>query len=253
MATAEVNGTRLAYSDIGSGVPLLCLHGGMGIDAGSLRVPGILDLARHGIRLIIPDQRGHGESSSGKDAEYTHGTWAADARGLAQHLGLPRFALLGHSYGGFLALEYAARWPRSLTHLILVATSAGPVRVRADVFPGEVELREYFREAWPRFFQGEDKHWEVFDASKFSAEAYNAAFTRELPAYDLRNHAADIDVPMLLIVGKQDAYLPHMEWLAKHARKSMLCVLEDVGHFPFLESPEEFQMAVVSFLFEKEH
>src|SRR5438093_9766678 len=60
--TATVNGVRLSYSDIGHGIPIDCLHGGMGVDAASLHVPGILDLAQLGIRLIVPDQRGHGES-----------------------------------------------------------------------------------------------------------------------------------------------------------------------------------------------
>jgi pimeloyl-ACP methyl ester carboxylesterase len=55
--------SRLAYSDVGGGVPLVCLHGGMGIDGNTLRVPGILDLADHGVRVVIPDQRGHGQSA----------------------------------------------------------------------------------------------------------------------------------------------------------------------------------------------
>ena len=49
--TATVNGVRLTYSDIGWGVPLLCLHGGMGVDASALHVPGILDLAKHMLNL----------------------------------------------------------------------------------------------------------------------------------------------------------------------------------------------------------
>jgi proline iminopeptidase len=108
--TATVNGVRLTYSDIDCGVPLLCLHGGMGVDAGALRVPGILDLAKLGVRVIIPDQRGHGQSDRSSPSEYSHGTWATDAHDFTQGLGLSRFALLGHSYGGFLALEYAKRW-----------------------------------------------------------------------------------------------------------------------------------------------
>jgi pimeloyl-ACP methyl ester carboxylesterase len=55
--TANISGATLSYSDIGTGVPLMCVHGGMGIDARSLHAPGILDLAGHRIRLIIPDQR----------------------------------------------------------------------------------------------------------------------------------------------------------------------------------------------------
>jgi pimeloyl-ACP methyl ester carboxylesterase len=103
--TATVNGIRLSYSDVGQGIPLVCLHGGMGVDAGSLHVPGILDLAQFGIRLIIPDQRGHGESERTTQRDYSHNVWAADVHDLAESLGLRTFALLGHSYGGFLALD----------------------------------------------------------------------------------------------------------------------------------------------------
>jgi proline iminopeptidase len=220
----------------------------MGIDRRSLHVPGILDLAAHGIRLIIPDQRGHGESSTSSDAEYTHEVWATDARELAQHLGLSRFGVLGHSYGGFIALEYARRWPKTITHLVLVATSAGPVRAEARTFTSDAELREHFRGLWPLFFSGENKHWHLFNAVNFSAGAYNAAFTRELPAYDLREAAIAIDVPMLLVVGREDAYLTHMEWLATRARRATLFVFDGVGHFPFIEARDHFVKAVSSFL-----
>jgi proline iminopeptidase len=245
---ADIEGVILSYSDIGSGTPLLCVHGGMGVDGGTLHVPGILNLSKHGIRLIIPDQRGHGKSSRRSDAEYTHATWAADARSLAQHLDLSRFALLGHSYGGFIALEYALCWPDSLTHLILVATSAGPVSARSAAVATDAELREYFRGMWPLFFVGENKHWELFETVGFSAGPYNAAFTRELPAYDVRERVKNLRVPMLLIVGSNDPYRAHMEWLAQNTTSATLYVLEGVGHFPFLEAPVDFVEKVASFL-----
>jgi proline iminopeptidase len=247
-ATIDVDGARLVYSDSGAGLPLLCLHGGMGIDARSLHAPGILDLASHGIRLLIPDLRGHGESRAQSVAECSHAIWVTDARDLAVHLGLTRLAILGHSYGGFLALEYAVRWPEMLTHLVLVATSAGPVHVQSRPFGSNAELEEYFRERWPLFFNGEDKHWDLFNTLTFSAPAYNAAFTRELPRYDVRDRVTDLEIPMLLVVGRRDWYLPQMEWLAEHAKQATLCVLNDVGHFPFVEAPDHFVRAVASFL-----
>jgi|SRR5688572_11112117 len=146
-AHIAVNGVRLAYSDIGNGVPLICLHGGMGIDANSLRVPGILELARRGIRLVIPDQRGHGRSSHSTPVTYTHDIWASDIHSLGRALELQPFALLGHSYGGFVALEYAKRWPESLTHLVLVSTKAGGVvstdsiRTPSSDFPNQKRPR----------------------------------------------------------------------------------------------------------------
>jgi proline iminopeptidase len=246
--TATVNGVRLSYSDIGPGIPLFCLHGGMGVDAGSLRVPGILDLAQMGIRLIIPDQRGHGESERTSQSDYSHSVWAADVHDLAEGLGLRKFALFGHSYGGFLALEYAKRWPESLTHLILVSTSAGPVAAQAAAVATDADLREHFRSVWPRFFVGDDKHWPLFESLQFSVDAYIAAFARELPDYDLRGHVAQLDVPTLLIVGESDPYRPHMEWLAAHLPQPRLCTIEGAGHFPFVEAADRFRQCVASFI-----
>ena len=137
--------------------------------------------------------------------------------------------MLPRWYGGFIALEYARRWPQTVSNLVLVATSAGPVRAQARTFGSDAELREYFRGLWPLFFKRENKRRPLFDAVTFSAGAYNAAFTRELPAYDLREAVTAIDIPMLLVVGREDAYLSHMEWLAAHAKRATLCVFEDVG------------------------
>jgi proline iminopeptidase len=245
---ATVNGVQLTYSDTGGGVPLLCLHGGMGVDAGTLHVPGILDLARHGIRVIIPDQRGHGQSARVSQTEYSHALWATDAHDLADGLGLSHLALLGHSYGGFLALEYAIRWPDSLTHLILVATSAGPVPLRAASVATDADLREHFRTVWPRFFVGDNKHWGLFETLQFAADPYTAAFTRELPGYDVRQHVQGLRVPTLLIVGSDDPYRAHMEWLAEHLPDASLRVFEGVGHFPFIESAREFTLSVAAFV-----
>ena len=246
--TATVNGALLAYSDIGRGVPLLCLHGGMGVDAGALHVPGILDLAQLGVRVIIPDQRGHGQSERRSPSEDSHGTWATDAHHLTQGLGLSRFALLGHSYGGFLALEYAKRWPESLTHLILVATSAGPISARAASVSTDADLREHFRSVWPRLFAGADKHWPVFGTLHFAADPYHAAFRRELPLYDVREHVRGLHVPTLLIVGSGDPYRAHMEWLAGHMPSATLWMVDGVGHFPFIEAAEQFTQEVAAFV-----
>src|SRR5262245_20031813 len=246
--TATVNGIRLAYSDTGQGAPLLCLHGGMGIDSASLRVPGILDLIERGVRVIIPDQRGHGAYDRSRRSEYSHEMWAADVHALMLGLGVSRFALLGHSYGGFLALEYAIRWPESLTHLILVATSAGPVSAHAAAVVNDADLREHTREIWPRFFAGADKHWPLFDTLTFSADAYTAAFTRELPRYDLRAHVSRLEVPTLLIVGSEDPYRLHMQWLVEHLPRAVLWELEGVGHLPFVEAALPFTSRVAAFV-----
>lgn len=251
MRTATVNGTTLAYSDAGDGLLLLCVHGGMGVDGNTLRVPGILDLVDHGIRVVVPDLRGHGGSASCPEHEYSHLGWATDLHALVERLGDNAVALLGHSYGGFIALEYAVRWPQSLTHLVLVATSAGPVDFAPAVVDSDAALREHFRAIWPRFFLNTDKHWPLFDRLQIAAAPYNAAFQRELPAYDVRERVAAVQVPTLLIVGSDDRYRPDMEWLADQMPHADLWIVEHVGHFPFIEAASEFTSRVAAFLNER--
>jgi proline iminopeptidase len=245
---SEVNGIQLYWTDTGGRIPLIAVHGGMGIDGGSLRVPAVLGLADHGVRVVVPDQRGHGRSAASDPQQLTHAQWADDLRGLAIQLKLDRAALLGHSYGGFLALEFAVRWPDLLTHLVLVGTSAGPRNASRETFSTDHELRAHFRSRWPGFFAGTDKHWPLFDELHFSAAAYNAAFERELPKYNVRRHIPSLTVPTLLVCGAHDWYLADMQWLAGHLPSASLAVVPDAGHFVFLEQQEEFTRLVSAFL-----
>ncbi len=246
--TAQLADATLFYTDVGRGTPLVCLHGGMGIDGATLRVPGLLRLGDRGVRVIVPDQRGHGRSDRSDEAHYTHDTWVHDVRDLIACADLGRVALLGHSYGGFLALEYAVRWPESLTHLILIGTSAGPLATAAAAVTSDDELRDRFREAWPHFFSGADKHWPLFATLRFSADAYTAAFVRELPRYDLREQLEALRMPVLLVAGADDWYCPQMEWLANRLPHATLAVFEGVGHLPFVEAEDRFVETVSAFL-----
>jgi proline iminopeptidase len=243
-----VAGTTLAYEEWGLGHPLVCLHGGLGVDSAYLKVPGVLDLAGNGRRVIVFDQRGHGASDPSAPGDYTHARWAEDVRGFMAALAPGRFALLGHSYGGFIALEFAVRYPDLLTSLVLVGTSAGPVAADPPPVRDDPALRELFRGQWPHFFAGPDKHWGVFRRLTFSREPFEAAFRRELPRYDLRKEVADLPVPTLLVVGGQDHYRAGMEWLAGRLPRSQLAVLEGAAHLPFLEQPVAFRATVDDFL-----
>ena len=80
------------------------------------------------------------------------------------------------------------------------------------------------------------------------AGSYKAAFGRELAQYDLRAKVRAISVPTLLIVGSEDHYKPHMEWMAEVMPAATLHILPKVGHFPFVEAQEEFVEIVASFV-----
>lgn len=248
--TVCVGGATLAYEVWGRGAPLVCLHGGLGVDSSYLKTPAITGLAGDERRVVVFDQLGHGRSERVPIEEYSHERWAADVRDLATALGADRVSLLGHSYGGFLALEVATRYPTLIDCLVLVATSAGPVAAAAPDVASDEELRGLYAAQWPVYFADDDKHWDVFARLGFSALPFLAAFRRELPRYDLRDVVSDIAVPALLVVGDADPYEGPMRWLAAALPDARLEIFEGVGHFPFLERPERFRSVVDEFLSE---
>ncbi len=124
MTTMSIRGVSLFVNVIGHGYPLVLMHGGPGLDHTSL-LP-LRPLADQ-FTLIFYDHRCNGRSEG---AEVTSMTWenlTADAETLRQTLGFKKWAVLGHSFGGMVALEYALRYPASLSHLILMDTG-GEVR-----------------------------------------------------------------------------------------------------------------------------
>jgi pimeloyl-ACP methyl ester carboxylesterase len=81
---AHLNDCDLYFTDSGGDIPLIAVHGGMGIDGGTLRVPPVTALSSHGIRVIIPDQRGHGRSACAGIRTLTHDQWVRDLRSLSE-------------------------------------------------------------------------------------------------------------------------------------------------------------------------
>ena len=120
----EVNGTRLYAETVGEGTPTLCLHGGPGTDSSGL-VRALAPLAQPlGLRLVFYDHRGHGRSRWEPVEQCTQHQLVADIEGVRRALGVDTVHVLGISWGGFLGLMYAARYPRSLRTLIVVGASA---------------------------------------------------------------------------------------------------------------------------------
>src|SRR5437016_4873387 len=118
---AAVNGTELFYALHGDGRPLVTLHGGLGLDHTYFRP--WLDALGDAAQLVYYDQRGHGRSQRPPLDHVGHDTWAADAEELRAHLGHERIVLFGHSYGGYLAQEYALAFGERLAGLILCSTA----------------------------------------------------------------------------------------------------------------------------------
>lgn len=117
----DANGVLIYYMMMGSGSPLMILHGGPGASHDYF-LPYLLPLARKNT-LIFIDERGSGRSEKLEDAsQYTVGNMVEDVEQVRVALHLGRIDLLGHSYGGVLAQAYAFKYQRNLRHLILGGT-----------------------------------------------------------------------------------------------------------------------------------
>lgn len=117
----DANGVLLYYWTVGSGHPLMILHGGPGASHDYF-LPHLLPLARNH-KLVFLDERGSGRSEKLEDPKgYTIDAMADDVEAVRKALGLGKVALLGHSYGGALAQAYALKYQANLDHLILCST-----------------------------------------------------------------------------------------------------------------------------------
>jgi len=116
MPFLPVNGVKLNYLHTGKGADVVLAHG----LASSLGFwyPGIVLPLRGRYRVTAFDLRGHGYSSM-PPSGYTHMSMAGDLAGLVDRLGLRRFHLVGHSFGGLVSISYALRYPQRLKSLVL--------------------------------------------------------------------------------------------------------------------------------------
>ncbi len=266
MIAARVNGTELFYESHGSGRPLLMMHGGLGLDHTTLRPWH--DALSEGAELIYYDHRGNGRSERPASLDdVDHATWIADADALRAHLGHERVVLLGHSYGAFLALEYALRYPGRLDGLILCAGAAvvnyadaivAGAKARGtpaqfDAFAetlskptaDDAALRDAWNTIFPLYFNHPDPGVCAFalrDVS-FSASASNRSLQQCLAKYDVAGRLGEIAVPTLILAGRHDfvcPVAPAAELLHDGIDDSSLVVFENSAHFAFIEERDRY-------------
>jgi proline iminopeptidase len=225
--------------------------------------------------LVYYDHRGNGRSAAPENwGAVTHASWADDADALRAHLGFDRVAVLGHSYGAYLAMEYALRHPERVEALILV--SAAPVFDYVEVVlanAGErdealaarfIELAsappandralvEGFREILPLYFHRWDPTVGISLTANLvpSAAAFDHANRRCLPITDLRDRLGRIDAPTLVISGRHDWLMPPEragDRVAAGIPGARHVILEESGHFPFVEERRRFVEVVRAWL-----
>lgn len=271
---AQVNGTELYYETIGEGPPLLVMHGGLGFDHTYFRP--WLDQLSDVVQIIYYDHRGNGRSARPADwSGVSHATWAADADALRAHLGHEQIILLGHSYGGFLAMEYATRYGDRLKGLVLSCTT--PCMDYPEVIIGNAAARSSQQVAdelvagltnlsdndedmaamigtiMPLYFHRPDA--DVVQGfggdTVFSGPAYAHSFGTCLPTYDMRGKLGSISAPALVISGADDWITPTAQGAARivpELPNAQFVEFQHSGHFPFVEEEERFMQVMREWL-----
>jgi pimeloyl-ACP methyl ester carboxylesterase len=137
--TATINGAQLSYQIGGAGRPLCLLHGFTGSGQDFRHLFDLEDLARR-YRLIVPDLRGHGQSTNPLPT-FTHGQCAQDVADLLDHLGIPRTKAIGISLGANTLLHLATRRPDRVEAMTLVsATMYYPAQARAIMRQAPIDV-----------------------------------------------------------------------------------------------------------------
>ncbi len=242
---------------------------------------GLLKLANANLRVILFNPRGVGHSWAPKNPrEYTIANMAEDVEAIRRAFGIRELHLLGYSAGGFVALEYAHRYERRLTSLLLCATagsaeeiraanrmmlaSASPRRrarlrelTKAKAFesPEYQKLTEQVAQPFQtRFLTSTPADWK---RTKSHPVVYHAMMTRTgdelavdgtIASWDGRKYYSKIEVPTVVVVGKYDFFLePSME-MAERIEPAHLRVLPHSSHMEVLEQPREFLGTIREFL-----
>jgi len=250
---------------------VVALHGGPGTDHASLRpeLSGLAAIAQ----VVFLDQRGHGRSDRSRPQSWTMENWADDLFEFCQALGIDKPVVFGVSFGGTVALHYAARHPEHPAKLILDSTAAyedverscrtferlGSLEVAAAArafltAPSPETASEYRRLCLPLYLRQRSPA-QMGEASARSIHnpeiTAHWAATRHL-APDLRPHLAKISCPTLILIGNDDpmATVEGAEELASLIPAGLATIVrfESTGHNVVREQPERALEVIAEFL-----
>jgi pimeloyl-ACP methyl ester carboxylesterase len=274
-----IDGLAQRYHVYGSGPVLFAHSGGPGLEWSYLRMPEVEET----LTVVYVEPIGTGESGRLTDPSgYTYERYASQVKGLADHLGIERVALLGHSSGGFVAQRFAIEYADRVAGLVLYDTSAGvdaayveQVMANVAAFPaahpghelavadaldawagqGSVTDDDGFsdiaRRVFPLYFGDYWAQEQRLAPLRTQVRGWLAP-QRAAGPVDNRADLTDISRPVLVVVGRHD-FISGPRWsqlMHGALPDSRLTVLEGSGHFAHLEEPRPFATTVSEFVVE---
>ena len=268
-----LHGHRRAFVKVGQGPVLLLLHG-LGCDHTTWE-PVIDSLARR-YTVIAPDLLGHGQSAKPR-ADYSVGGYANAMRDLITVLGIDKVTVVGHSFGGGIAMQFAYQFPERTERLILVASGGlGPEvspAIRAITTPGFHQVMglltlpgvRHVGMAGLRALSGAPlKHARDLHEVANIYDSFKDPYARHAIQHVVR---AVVDwrgqivtmadraylteaMPMCVVWGRDDKVIPvrHADNVGELAPKARVEVIPNAGHFPHKDHPHRFAKIVHEFI-----
>jgi 4,5:9,10-diseco-3-hydroxy-5,9,17-trioxoandrosta-1(10),2-diene-4-oate hydrolase len=256
------HGVRIHYHDVGTGYPVVFLHGsGPGASGFSNFQGNFPYFAEHGFRTIVPDALGFGRSSK-PDMDYGLDAVLQGLKGLLEQLGIERCAVLGNSHGGAQAIKLAIDEPKLVDKLILMAPGGLETRER---YMEQRGIRAMFKAVSAPEGLSQDSlrkvlGLQVFDAAHISdalvaqrweiAQQQPKRLFQTLQVPHLAPQLSELRCPVLGLWGNQDQFCPvsGAAILSDNCPDSRVLRIANCGHWVMVERTAMFNKMCTEFL-----
>lgn len=254
----NVDDARLDVEDRGAGDAIVLLHGFiLTRDIWNAQA----DALSKTHRVVLPDLRGMGRSTA-SHGPYLMEALAGDIAAALDALGIERASIVGHSLGGYVALAFARMYVERVERLALVGARLGedtPERARfREELADRIEATGSIEPALDAFLPqmlapaaSADLRARVAEIGSHNGPIGAAAMLRGMAMRtSSEDIASDIEVPVLVLAGAHDPFLPPPEAAAEAQAfpKGRLVTCERSGHLPMLEEPEQTNAALAGWL-----
>ena len=267
MPHASVNGINIFYEIIGEDDnPILVMTHGLGGHGRAYE--NLIPEFTKGYRLLLWDMRGHGQSDRPKAGAgvYTRSQHASDLAGLLDSLSIQKAHIHGHSLGGLVAQQFVISYPEKTASLIIQDSSAEIKKEYVDGWGDRIQnvidmglegIPVAYTRGWGKKFSDANK--EYIDARHIESAERNDLFVyvedmrisgTDLYENPLAPQLQEIKCPVLIICGEEDGTTPPGGHVRMHRSldHSALVIIPLAGHFPNIETPEEYSTAILAFL-----
>lgn len=262
----DLGNDQLFVRELGSGDPLVFLHGGPG-DNHENFMPWGRELANTH-QVILYDQSGAGQSTFKEKQAYTIEREVANLERLREKLNLETMTLVGHSWGSILSLYYAQQYPDRVSRIVLMGSigtsyqdyQAFAANLMSRMTPviqsklmqlqtaESIDMQAMFQAMLPLYFYDVDKIKDMSD-TQIQFDVQQSIARQVMLEFDFSKDGAAFTMPIYVVQGEHDPLSPTLleERFATFTNAKVLGIPE-AGHWPFVEQPKATTQAILELL-----